>query len=102
VTGDRFALLRDATASAILGAEARTPLELRVAVARGETLPDGQSNLARLVEKIRSCAYTVTDGDVDAVRDHFPEDQLFELIVAAAFGAAQERLDAARRALEEA
>lgn len=55
-----------------------------------------------LVEKVRSRAYTVTDQDLDALRSRYTEDQLFEIIVAAAFGAAQERLAAARRALEEA
>lgn len=55
-----------------------------------------------LVEKIRSRAYTVTDHDLDALRSRYTEEQLFEIIVAAAFGAARERLTAARRALEEA
>ena len=52
--------------------------------------------------KIRMRAYTVTDQDVDALRNHFTEDQLFEIIVAAAFGAASAQLAAARRALETA
>jgi alkylhydroperoxidase family enzyme len=55
-----------------------------------------------LVQKIRSRAYTVTDQDLDALRDRYTEEQLFEIVVAAAFGAALERLTAARRALEEA
>ena len=55
-----------------------------------------------LVQKIRSRAYTVTDQDLDAVRGHYTEDQLFEIIVASAFGAASERLAVAHRALEEA
>jgi alkylhydroperoxidase family enzyme len=58
--------------------------------------------LMSLVQKIRSRAYTVTDQDLDALRDRYTEEQLFEIVVAAAFGAAQERLTAARRALEEA
>jgi alkylhydroperoxidase family enzyme len=55
-----------------------------------------------VVEKIRSHAHTVTDQDLDALRSRYTEDQLFEIIVAAAFGAAQERLVVALRALEEA
>jgi len=99
---DRFASFRNATASAIFGANAITTAALREAVARGE-LPTGVgSNLARLVDKIRSRAYTVIDDDVDALRRQFSDDELFELIIAAAFGAARERLDAARRVLEEA
>jgi alkylhydroperoxidase family enzyme len=58
--------------------------------------------LTALVEKIRSRAYTVTDRDLDALRGDYTDDQLFEIIVAAAFGAAQERLAAAYRALEDA
>lgn len=95
---DRFASLRHATASALLDHDGITACELRRAVASGEPPPD----LAPLVHKIRSCAYTITDRDLDAVRGQYSDDQLFELIVVAAFGAASERLAAARRALEEA
>jgi hypothetical protein len=95
---DRFASLRKATEAAVLNGSAETPSELRRAVAKGAVPP----NLAPLVEKIRSRAYTVTDADVDALRAHYSDDQLFELIVAATFGAASERLAAALRALEEA
>ena len=95
---DRFASLRNATAAAVFDGTGETPSDLRRAVATGEAPP----NLAVLVEKIRSRAHTVTDADVDALRAHYSDDQLFELIVAATFGAASERLAAARRALEEA
>jgi hypothetical protein len=44
----------------------------------------------------------VTDADLDALRDRYNEDQLFEIIVAAAVGAAAERRAAAWRALEQA
>ena len=44
----------------------------------------------------------MTDEDLDALRDRYTEDQLFEIIVAAAFGAANDRIAAAHRALEEA
>ena len=94
---DRFAAFREATASALLHGPGATSVELRQAVAQGSPPAD----LLPLVQKIRSCAYTVTDRDVEALRSHYTEDQLFEIIVAAAFGAAQERLTAARRALEE-
>jgi alkylhydroperoxidase family enzyme len=95
---DRFASLRNATNAAVLDGTGETPSELRRAVAAGEAPP----NLALLVQKIRSRAYTVTDADLEALRAHYSDEQLFELIVAAAFGAASERLAAARRALEEA
>ena len=94
---DRYGLLRNATASSILGGPGATPHELRRAVAHGRPPED----LAALVEKIRSCAYTVTEQDLDVLRARYSEDQLFEIIVAAAFGAAQERLAAAQRVLDE-
>jgi alkylhydroperoxidase family enzyme len=43
----------------------------------------------------------VTDQDLDALRDRYSEDQLFEIIVTAAFGAARDRLEAAHRALKD-
>jgi alkylhydroperoxidase family enzyme len=95
---DRFAELRGATAASLLRAPATTTEDLRVAVAAG----NAPVELMALVEKIRTRAYTVTDQDVDSLRSQFTEDQLFEIIVAAAFGAAQERLASALRALEEA
>jgi alkylhydroperoxidase family enzyme len=95
---DRFAHLRNATAAAVLDGSGETPSELRRAAASGEVPP----NLALLIQKIRSRAHTVTDEDIDALRGQYSDDQLFELIVAATFGAASERLAAALRALEEA
>ena len=95
---DRYAALRNATAAALLKTHATTTAELREAVAAGNP----PSDLTTLVEKIRSRAYTVSDQDVDALRGRYTEDQLFEIIVAAAFGAASERLGAAHRALEQA
>ena len=95
---DPFAVLRQATASALLDGPGTTPTEVRRAVARGTPPPD----LGALVEKIRRHAYKVTDADVDALRERYGEDHLFEIVVAAAFGAAEVRLAAGRRALEEA
>jgi alkylhydroperoxidase family enzyme len=56
--------------------------------------------LRSLVRKIRDGAYTVTDADVDRLRHTYTEDQLFELILAAAIGAAEIRLNAALAAIE--
>ena len=95
---DRFASFRRATAAALLDGPGATPSELRHAIASG-TAP---ADLQALVDKIRARAYTVTDQDVDALRTRYTEDQLFEIVVAAAFGAASERLAAARQALEDA
>jgi hypothetical protein len=95
---DRFASFRDATAAALLKSPATTPAELRQAVAEGNPPPD----LKKLVERVRERAFTVTDRDLDELRSRYTEDQLFEITVSAAFGAATERLAAAHRALEEA
>jgi alkylhydroperoxidase family enzyme len=94
---DRFAALRNATASALLLGSGATPAELRQAIAEGNP----PQELVTLVQKIRSRAYTVTDQDLDALRSRYTEDQIFEIIVAASFGAAHERLASARQALED-
>jgi alkylhydroperoxidase family enzyme len=95
---DRFQESRDATAAALLQTPATTPRELREAVANGQP----PAELAALIQKIRTRAYTVTDRDIDALRSAFTEDQLFEIIVAGAFGAARDRLSSALKAVEEA
>ena len=95
---DRFGSFRNATAAALLQASGATPARLREAIVRGSVPPE----LMALVQKIRSCPYSVTDQDLEALRIGYTEDQLFEIIVAAAFGAANDQIAAAHRALEEA
>jgi len=95
---DRFAPFRNATTQALLHGSGTTPEDLRQAIARGTAPPE----LMALVQKIRSRAYTVTNHDLDALRGRYTEDQLFEIIVAAAFGAAHDQLAAAHRALKDA
>ena len=95
---DRFAPCRTATAAALLDSAGAMPASVRQAIARGTAPPDLQA----LIQKIRSRPYAVTDGDLDALRARYSEDQLFEIVVAAAFGAASDLLAAAHRALEEA
>src|SRR3954469_2951944 len=81
---DRFAPFRDATAAALLSGPGATDANLRHAIAAGAPPED----LWTLVAKIRSRAYTVTDEDIDVLRGRYSDDQLFEIVVAAAFGAA--------------
>lgn len=90
--------LKEATGAAVLEGPGTAPAALRQAVARGEPPED----LRALVEKIRLHAYKVTDEDIAALRGRYTEDQVFEIVVAAAFGAADLRLRAGLRALEEA
>ena len=95
---DRFAALRAATDAALFDGAGATPKELRRSVAAGSPPP----GLLELVRKIRSRAYTVNDDDLAVLKSSYSEDQLFEIVVAAAFGAATDRLTAAARALEDA
>lgn len=95
---ERSGALRRATAAAVKEGPGVTPPSLRQAVARGEP----PEELRALVEKIRRHAWRVTDEDVDALRARYDEDALFEIIVAAAVGAAEARLEAGLRALGEA
>jgi len=93
-----FSHLQAATRAAAIDAQGSTDNAVRRQVASGAPPPE----LAVLVQKIRDHAYRVTDDDVDALRAHYTEDQLFEVIVAAALGAAEDRLKAALAAVEAA
>jgi hypothetical protein len=95
---DRFVPLRKATQTAVTTGPGVTPPALRQAAFAGSP-PD---ELCTLVEKIRAHASKVTDEDFARLRDRYSEDQLFEIVVAAAVGAADVRLQAGLRALEEA
>jgi hypothetical protein len=95
---DRFRELKEATASALLRGPGAASAELRQACARGEA----PEELRALVEKIHRHAYEVTAEDIASLRARYSEDQLFELIAAASFGAADRRLEAGLRALEQA
>lgn len=90
--------LRLATATAALQGPGALPATMRAALARGEA-PDA---LRELLEKVRDHAYDVTDHDLDALRAHYSDDQLFEAVVAMVLGAAEVRLRAGLRALEQA
>ena len=71
---------------------------IRRAAAHGEGLPP---DLATYVDKVRRHAYLVTDADIDTLRSSgYTEDQIFEVTVATAFGAAAMRLQAGMDALE--
>jgi hypothetical protein len=67
--------------------------ELREIVAATSDPPD---ELAAYLTKVRERAYTVTNGDVAALKEHVDEDVIFEQTVAAAIGEGLRRLDRAR------
>lgn len=93
-----LASLQRATQNAVLDGPGHVDQAIRQQVALGRPPAD----LAVLVQKIRDHAYKVTDADLDALRGRYNDDQLFELIVAAAIGASGHRLHRALAALEDA
>lgn len=81
---------------AALESKGHTPQELRRAVAAGSPPPD----LAKYVEKVHQHAYKVTDEDIAALKQAGKsEDEIFEITVAAAVGAAMKRWRAGMAAL---
>jgi hypothetical protein len=96
---DRHESLWRAMEESILRAEAHTRPEERQAARAGQS---ADPELAALIDKIRRYAYKVTDEDLASLRARRSQDELFELVIAAAFGAAHERVQAALRAVEEA
>jgi len=93
-----LAALARATRNAVLDGPGTTDPALRRGIASQYPPPE----LAALAAKVRGQAYRVTDQDLDALRTRYTDDQLFELIVAAAVGAAAHRLDRALAVLEDA
>ena len=73
----------------------------RVAAIEAGPLPDPLAQ--RYAEAIRQHAYQLTDRHLaELARAGWTDGQVFELTVAAAFGAARRRLDAGLAALDEA
>jgi hypothetical protein len=93
--------------------QARKALASRVLEGDGKALPSERraafknsglaEPLGRLVDKVAMHAYRVTDEDFTAARESgLSEDQLFEIVVCAAIGAAARQYDTALAALEAA
>jgi hypothetical protein len=69
-------------------------------VRRDAAQGEAPEELATYVGKVRLRAYEVTDDDVRGLLAlGYSEDQVFELTVAAAYGAARRHLDAGLRAM---
>ena len=76
---------------------ATAPALRRAVLERGkQPLPPA---LATYINKVDRHAYKVTDDDMKALRANHSEDELFELTVAAAVGAALHRLERGMAAL---
>jgi hypothetical protein len=94
--GERAFSLFEQMRRRVLEGAGDLPPEVRSAVAARKNVPEA---LSLLVEKIHLHAYRVTDEDIAALRESgYSEDQLLELTLAAAVGAADERLRAAMSA----
>ncbi len=98
MTADPHAMVRDKAMDHVLEVSAETSSDLRRRAASNEDVPN---DLESLVDKIHRHAYKVVDQDLDAAKQRYSEDELFEVIVSAALGASRERLTAGLRALEE-
>jgi hypothetical protein len=93
-----FEQLRRATEAGVFEGPGHTSSELRQALGRGEA----PEELQALVAKIRDEAWTITDQDWASARACYDQEQLFEIVVASAYGAARDRLRAALEAVEQA
>jgi AhpD family alkylhydroperoxidase len=81
----------------VLEAPATTDPALRTAAAVGGPLPEPWQSYATTV---RDASYTITDADIDRLTAAgHTEEEIFEITVAAAVGAAMHGFDAGRRAL---
>jgi alkylhydroperoxidase family enzyme len=92
----RHAEVMEALRDAVLEAPGELDLDTRRRLLDG----DGPPGLRPYLEKVRSHAYTVVDGDVEALREAgWSEDALFEATVATAVGEGLRRLEAGLAAL---
>jgi hypothetical protein len=81
---------RKAAVARVLEGDGRASLADRSAAFAG----DGPESIRALIEKVAQYAYKVTADDIAAAKQHFSEDEIYELVVCAAYGRA-ERIDAA-------
>jgi hypothetical protein len=83
----------------VVDGSARTEPAIRAAASTGAPLPEPIRSYAA---KVRDESYRVTDADIAELRAAgISEDEIFEVTVAAALGAACRSLDAGLRALDE-
>jgi hypothetical protein len=96
---DRHRSRLDPLDAAVLHGPGVLPAEVRQAAARNDGVQDG---FETYVETIHRHAYRVTDATVADLAARTDDDTVFEISVAAAYGAARDRLDAGLRALRAA
>lgn len=94
---DRFATARREIEDRALRGPGDTDPARRTAIADGES--DRSPALTAYLEKVRRHAYRVTDEEVLALlAAGHTEDEIFEITLSAAIGAARSRFQAARSA----
>ena len=94
---DRLAELVAALRRGVLDSEAATDRTTRAEAASGSAT---DPRLADYVRKVHEASYKLTDADIAALREQgFDEEEIFEVTIAAAVGAATRRLDAGLRAV---
>jgi hypothetical protein len=95
----RHATLLAALRHAVLDAPARTETGARSAAASGRALTEP---LGSYVGKVRDQSYRITDTDIEMLTAAgLSEDEVFEITVATAVGAALRGLDTGMRVLQE-
>jgi len=95
---DPHANLRDRVLNRVLTGAGEVDLAIRQAAAKGAEVP---AELQPLIDKIHRHAYKVTDEEIAAAQQKFGDDRMFEIVVSAALGAANQRLQAGLKALDE-
>jgi hypothetical protein len=96
---DPHATLRDRVLNRVLLGAGEAEPSVRQAAAKGPGVP---SDLQALIDKIHRHAYKVTDEEMASAQQKYGDDKMFEIVVSAALGAADQRLQAGLRALNEA
>ncbi len=97
--------LIERTIAALLGSLGRTDPSVRRAVFERVRVGTGDipKTLASMVEKIADHPWSVTDADFTHLAEAgYSEDQIYELVLAAAAGAGVRRFEAGMRAMEGA
>ena len=68
--------------------------------ANAAAVPPAPDAMAEYLRKVHECAYTIVDGDIEALKAAgLTEDEIFEQTVAAAIDEGLRRLDAADEVL---
>ncbi|MDP9342278.1 MAG: hypothetical protein M3Q23_09340 [Actinomycetota bacterium] len=97
----RFSQKLEKLQARVLDGPGRLQPSARRKAFEGHSVDDALAD--RYVQSIHRHAYRIVDRNIDELREAgWSEDQIFELSISAAFGAARHRLDTALRALEAA